>query len=87
MGRFTLQFDAGGLCDLCYQGTAKNPMKKTIRLVEPDSCTIVLTICYLCVIQNFLETISKDAMLEKDLMKPFHIVREENRFKMIKESK
>lgn len=87
MERFILEFDAGGLCDLCHEGMAKNPMKRTIRMIHPGTCTIVLTVCYLCTILNLLETIGKDETVQKDLMKTFTIVREENRYPQIKEKR
>jgi len=74
--RFILEFDAGGKCDLCHEDRLNNPLKRTMRLIHPDTCTIVVTVCYLCTILNLLETISKDERVQKDLMKDFYVVRE-----------
>ena len=76
MARFILEFNGGGKCNLCGEGTIENHMKKTIRLIEPASCTIVLTVCYLCVVINLLQTMSEDKTIQKDLMKNFYIKRE-----------
>lgn len=79
MSRFILQFDAGGYCDLCHEGAEKDPLKRTIRLIEANSCNIVLTLCYVCIIGNFFRTLNQSGMVEKEIMKDFYIFREENK--------
>ena len=76
MERFILEFDAGGKCDLCHEDRIDNSLKRTMRLIHPHTCTIVLTVCYLCTILNLFKTLSKDERVQVDLQKDFDIVRD-----------